>query len=282
MTLYESKEYSTKSNPYIDITDETYHSDAACGRWIGSHQLQDYDHCPAWYQLGIDGLVPPKESPALIKGRVVHTLILEGDAKLREEYEISDGPINPKTGAAYGPTTKAYAEWQATLTRPTITSSLYNEASELQGAVLCHDEAAQLINAPGVVEKVLRFRFWDLNCQIKPDKMNPDEGWFLDLKTCENLDRFAYDVRDFGYIKQFAMYEYGLRNLYEKDFACYIVAVEKSAMHRVAVYKVTDHDLDFGFDWFSKTCHNMMDSFDRDNFPWGTEGIQERNFILDK
>ena len=48
-------------------------------------------------------------------GRAVHTLVLEGRGKFDEEFMVSDGPVNPKTGEPFEPavSAKGYASpWQ--------------------------------------------------------------------------------------------------------------------------------------------------------------------------
>ena len=98
---------------FADIPAEEYHQAARDGKFLSSHLLGDFRKCPRLYVKKMNGEIEPIESAALAIGRAVHVLVLEGRAKFDEEFLISDGPVNPKTGEVFGKLTKAYKEWLA-------------------------------------------------------------------------------------------------------------------------------------------------------------------------
>ena len=97
----------------VDIPADEYHEAARRGEFLSSHLLADFRNCPRLYRKKMAGEIEPTDTAAYQIGRALHTLILEGRSKFDEEYLISSGPTNPKTGEPFGKTTKAYREWLA-------------------------------------------------------------------------------------------------------------------------------------------------------------------------
>ena len=95
---------------FADILADEYHQAARDGKFLSSHLLGDFRKSPLLYKKKMNGEIEPTESAALAVGRAVHTLVLEGRGKFDEEFMVSDGPVNPKTGEPFGKLTKAYRE----------------------------------------------------------------------------------------------------------------------------------------------------------------------------
>ena len=93
---------------FADVPADEYHQAARDGKFLSSHLLGDFRKSPRLYQKKMNGEIEPSESAALAVGRAVHVLVLEGRAKFDEEFMVSDGPVNPKTGEPFGKLTKAY------------------------------------------------------------------------------------------------------------------------------------------------------------------------------
>ena len=51
------------------------------------------------------------------------------------QYLVSDGPINAKTGEAFGRTTKSYSDWLATQTKEVLSCKDYGFITKLQKSV---------------------------------------------------------------------------------------------------------------------------------------------------
>jgi len=104
------------------IPAEEYHAASRNGQYMSSHRLADFRESPALYHKKISGEVADSESPALALGRATHCLILEGRMAFDEQYIVSDGPVNAKTGEPYGKSTKTYSEWLSSQDREVVSS----------------------------------------------------------------------------------------------------------------------------------------------------------------
>lgn len=117
---------------FVSIPADEYHADARAGKYLSSHLLADFRRSPILYRKKTTGEIAPSDSPALALGRAAHTLILEGRAAFDEQYIVSDGPTNPKTGEHFGRITKAYAEWAAAQTKVVIPEREFGLMLKLQ------------------------------------------------------------------------------------------------------------------------------------------------------
>ncbi|MBQ6341064.1 MAG: PD-(D/E)XK nuclease-like domain-containing protein [Kiritimatiellae bacterium] len=229
---------------FADIPAEEYHQAARDGKFLSSHLLGDFRKCPRLYVKKMNGEIEPIESAALAIGRAVHVLVLEGRAKFDEEFLISDGPVNPKTGEVFGKLTKAYKEWLAAQRLPVVSGADFNFMSKLQQSVWTHPAAAALLD-DGVAEQTVRTNYCGEPCQIRMDWFRADYDGrpaISDLKTCETLDWFESDARRFGYPAQAAFYREVLRTASSGEVVadCYLIAVEKREPFRCGVWKLTD------------------------------------------
>lgn len=229
---------------FADIPADEYHQAARDGKFLSSHLLGDFRKSPRLYRKKMTGEIAPEDTAAFLTGRAVHTLILEGRAKFDEEFLVSDGPVNPKTGESFGKLTKAYKEWAAAQTKDVVSGADFNFMSQLQQSVWTHPVASLLLD-DGVAEQTVRTTYFGVACQIRMDWFRADyEGRpvICDLKTCETLDWFESDARRFGYPAQAAFYREVLRTASDGEVVadCYLIAVEKREPFRCGVWKLTD------------------------------------------
>ena len=244
-----------KRYPFIvDIPADEYHADAQAGRFLSSHLLGDFRSCPQLYRKKLSGEIEPSDSSAYQIGRAVHTLILEGRSKFDEEYLISSGPTNPKTGEPFGKTTKAYKEWLAAQQRPIVSSEDFGWMSKLQQSVWLHPLANALLEH-GRAEGTVRASVNGEPCQIRMDWFNPDfngKPVIVDLKTVADISAFERDARKYGYDKQLAFYRTVFAEAVKNTAPdgepvwpeVYIIAIEKAQPFRCGVWKLTDVLLD--------------------------------------
>ncbi len=132
--------------PTLTIPAAEYHAASRRGEYMSSHMLADFRESPALYRKKIAGEVADSESPALALGRATHCLILEGRMAFDEQYVVSDGPVNAKTGESFGRATKAYAEWLSSQDREVVSSRDYGFMVKLQKSVWLHDGASTLLD----------------------------------------------------------------------------------------------------------------------------------------
>ena len=119
---------------------EVYHAKAK--EHLTSHDLGDFRRCPLLYRKKKLGLIADEDRPAYLIGRALHTLVLEGRDRFEAEYAVG-GPINPKTGEIFGPTTKAFAEWAAAQGKPVLTVAQFDLVENMADGVRANGIAAR-------------------------------------------------------------------------------------------------------------------------------------------
>lgn len=229
---------------FTDVPAEAYHRDARDGKFLSSHLLGDFRKSPRLYQKKKNGEIESSESAALAVGRAVHVLVLEGRSRFDEEFQVSDGPINPKTGEPFGKLTKAYREWAAAQTKDVVNGPDFAFMLKLRESVWAHPVARELMD-DGIAEQTVRTAYCGEPCQIRMDWFRGDykgRPVICDLKTCETLDYFEGDAWRFGYPQQMAFYREVLRTASggEVEADCYLIAIEKREPMRCGVWKLTD------------------------------------------
>lgn len=229
-------------NWIINESADFYHAQSKSGKYMSSHMLGDFRSSPMLYRKKVLGQIEEKSSTAYALGSAAHKLILEGRKAFDEEYIVSDGPINPKTGECYGKTTKAYAEWLATQTKEVISGEDFGTCAKFQQSVLTHPVAYELLQ-DGVAEGVVRAELEGVPCQIRMDWFNPRMG-LVDLKTCAEIKWFESDCRRFGYINQLAFYRSVIRKVTGENVPVRIIAVEKCEPYASGVFRLTPEVLD--------------------------------------
>lgn len=233
--------------PYLlEIPAEEYHAATKENKYTTSHRLNLFRRCPALYHKHITGEIVEGDTAAFQMGRAVHVLTLE-PGNFDKEYLVADGPINPKTGNPYGRETKAFKEWADVQTLPVIGTEEHALMKKLADAVHAHEIAADILKA-GIAEATVR-AVWDGEpVQARLDWIDPERGIIADLKTCADVDRFPFDVRDFGYVTQLAFYKrvLELAGYDGPDIRAYLIAVEKREPFRVAVVEIYPMTLEDG------------------------------------
>lgn len=234
-----------RPNWLLDMTADEYHAATKRNEFTTSHRLNLFRKCPALYKKTIDGEIVEGDTAAFAFGRATHVYIIEGKEKFDAEYVVSDGPINEKTGKPYGKLTAAYAKWAAEQPKPVVGTEDFAMLQKMREAVHAHPVAKDLL-ASGIAEGTIRTTWDGEPVQARLDWFDPERNLVVDLKTCADVDRFGYDIRDFGYIPQMAFYARcvclargGESDATATGFpACYLVAVEKKEPFRVSVVNI--------------------------------------------
>ncbi len=215
-----------------------YHAQAK--HYLSSHQLADFRKSPRLYARKRQGLIPDGDRPAYLVGRAAHTLILEGEEIFDAEFAVG-GPINPKTGHPFGPTTKAFTQWSQSLGKDILTDNQFELVTNMHLSVAEH-EVAQTLLADGFAERVVRSDYCEMPCQIRMDWFDTIFG-IVDLKTCDDLTWFESDARRFGYVYQLAFYRAVLAEVIGLQMPVHLIAVEKKEPYRTGVWKVSNESL---------------------------------------
>ena len=256
---------------FTSIPADEYHADARAGKFLSSHLLADFRRCPSLYHKKLTGEIKPSDTPALALGRAAHVLILEGRAAFDEEYLVSDGPKNPKTGEPYGRTTKAFAEWSAAQTKRVIGEGEFGFLVKLQKAVWLNAAASELLSE-GFAEGTVRRTYRGVPCQIRCDWFGP--AGLVDLKTVEHIECFEPSARAFGYVHQMAFYRAILREAGCGTVPVNFIAVEKSDPQRCGVWKVAPEVLDEAERQNEAAIARLLECRRTDTWPTGYEDVR--------
>lgn len=273
--------------------DSAYHDIAKKGLAISASALKVFRKSPRDYQAQyLRGEVKRSESPALVIGRAAHALILEGVEVFEKSFVMIEdldeefGFINPKTGSAYGETTKAWKEAKAKLDEvhpgtTIISREVWEDCQGMAASVRKHPIASRMLEV-GDAEKVFRQRVNDepFYRQSRMDFV-ADIGSggivLVDLKTTDDLSSFGRKAWKFGYPEQLAFY---------KDLFCrttgntpgqidvLIVAVEKKAPYKVAVANLPHSILQVLQNRNEEHIARLAQLFEsEEDWPTGYEGV---------
>lgn len=227
----------------LDIDSTSYHEATKRGEYTTSHRLNTFRRCPKLYHKIVTGQIVEGDTAAFAFGRATHVYIIEGKEKFDAEYVVSDGPINEKTGKPYGKLTAAYAKWAAEQPKPVVGTEDFAMLQKMREAVHAHPVAKDLL-ASGIAEGTIRTTWDGEPVQARLDWFNPDISYIVDLKTCNDIDRFRFDIRDFGYVEQMAFYAECVHIVSDRVPTCYLIAVEKKEPYRVAVVCISPSTID--------------------------------------
>lgn len=225
---------------FVRETEAEYHSQRP--QHLTAHKLADFRKCPRKFHAREVGLTEEQRSPAFALGSAAHKYILEGPSAFEEMYVVG-APINPKTGKSYGRDTKAYAEWFAAQAKPTVSEEEFATIQEMSRAVRNHPIASDIVLAADLVEITVRGELMGVACQSRIDMISLGE--IVELKTCEDLDRFANDIIAYGYYSQMAFYRSMVYGVNTMLMPCSIVATEKQFPYRVGCWKLDAQKLQY-------------------------------------
>jgi len=263
-------------HPFIWVPEGEYHAASRRGEYVSSHLLADFRRSPILYKREVDGIIQNAKSDAFFFGSAVHKLVLEGSEAFNAAYLVAEGPVNPKTNEAFGPNTKAYREWAAAQApRLVISPRDMMKISNMNLAVQNHPDAARLLSG-GFPEGTVRANWEGVACQIRIDWFNPQEG-IVDFKSCEDLDRFEYDAKRYGYGHQGAFYRSVLgaaAGTKEDDIPFHIIACEKSEPFRCGVWKVSGLSLDTCTEQNRAAVHRLIECRSNSSWPTGYEQLR--------
>lgn len=252
---------------------DEYH--ARAGEYLSSHQLIDFMACPWLYRKKQLGLLLDECTPAMLLGRATHTRILEGRNAYEQEFALG-GPINPKTGKAYGSTTKAFREWADAQGKPVLSHDNVQLIEKLASGVAMNDEAVDLL-LYGRSEGVIRTTYCDTACQVRLDWLHPHRG-LVDLKTTADLTWFENDARRRRYHNQLAFYQAVLAEVIGEYVPVYLIAVEKAEPFRCGVWRVSDDTLAIARQENEQAIRRLRRAWEIDAFPTGYEDIRILEF----
>jgi len=212
--------------------------------YLTATALKDFIKRPDLCRAKRAGEIVEPRRRAFDFGAAAHKLILEGPESFEAEYVVTDGPINPKTGEPFGPSTKAYKAWfDENIGSHLQIVSTADKATidRMAASVRAHSEARHLL-ASGEPEGVIRTSIHNVQCQVRLDFVNWDEG-LVDFKTITNLDDF------YGDDSHYHRFDYGLQVgfyslVFDKEAGYrppfWFIVTEKNEPFHTGVFRMDD------------------------------------------
>lgn len=225
ITLLNGEEYNTPDLLSLMVDDDFYYghlgkqalSSSACKMLLESPKTYYY----------VTKYGQKEDSPALLTGKLIHTMILEPQ-EFDNRFDIS---------STKGKTTKAFKELKETSQKAVITSDEYDAAMRIVDAFNRNEIVKQYLKGatfeqPGIgMLSGLPFR-------AKADIINVEEGFIADIKTTTDLQSsFRFSARKYGYDMQAYIYTqiFGV-----KDF--YFIAIDKKSLD-IGLFTVSEQFL---------------------------------------
>jgi len=196
----------------------------------------------------------PIDSASLRIGTALHLLVLEGEDAFRSQFAWG-GPVNPKTGKAFGSDTDKFREWAAAIRAEGKECITTEEANAVRGM------AASIVDHPGAfahlhatkddreVSGIFRpFEDIELRAKFRADGIAPSFGAIVDLKTTQSANFWDWrsSIVKWGYHRQAALYLMGAQacGLDVQDFVWLVV--DKEPPYAVGLYRLDMTDIGVG------------------------------------
>jgi len=255
-----------------EIPAEEYHTEIDAGSQSALKELAR-GKSPRQVRHGMT--TPSPSTPTMAFGTAFHSVLLEG-------ADVKTGPT--KTRAS-----KAWKEMEAEFPGETIVTP--DEAVMLDAmymSVRNFPPAASLLDQPGPREGtgLLVYTAHDgdrqglpelLPVKVRPDLYIPALATIVDVKTTTDASREAFEksIFNFGYHQQGGFYRETLRRLDMPVDHFVIIAVEKSPPYEVAVYRLTDEVLNWGWRSLEEAMRIMALCFGEDHWPTFPDEVQD-------
>ena len=187
-----------------------------------------------------------QNSPALLQGRVIHTMILEPE-RFNDIFEVVD--VSSKN-------TKAFKEAQLDNPKTCITRTDMSKAERITDAFHRNEHAKHFLKQSQtekpMVDLISGFAF-----RGKADIWN--ESFIADIKTTTDLKAFRYSADKYGYDMQCYIY----CNLFNRSFKdWYFISLDKASCD-IGIYDVSEEFYKRGEAKFNRAIKVYKDFFVR-------------------
>lgn len=205
-----------------NLSNEDYHRGEDYRRYISSTQLKHYAVSPAYARRKM--LEPDEQTPAKEFGTLVHAAMehiantgsLDG---FEQRIAVFCPPCNPKTGAPYTATSKAYVEAYATFMADNAgkliasaedIGTVYNIAGNVAKGTSDTAKQARYALSTGRPEVSILLDVDGVGFKVRPDLLC--DGMILDYKTTASLSLSEIDgaIRRYHYDISAAMYQWAV------------------------------------------------------------------------
>ncbi len=220
---------------------------------LNFHKLLDFRRDPRAFNEGYFG-VEKEPTDAMRFGTALHARILQGLDVFESSVAVFDPPKNPKTGEAFGATTKAYQEARAAFNVDNVGKTIISvddaDVIERLAENYAFHSIAPSVLSDGFGASEINAKGWlslgEESVEIKGRFDRYGGFGLVDVKTTSQFDdasgkdRFLYSIYDYKYLIQLGFYHLILTECYGAPFVpCWIVGFERQAPYRVACYALT-------------------------------------------
>lgn len=214
----------------------------------------------------LSGKAEKEDTTPLRVGAAFHTLVLEPDTFHSRAIVWSGKPRNTKEGK------DEYAAAQASANgRVLLKQGEFDDLKDMAAALLAQPASSKVIAKNGKIESSFfwfddEFKVW---AKARPDYYR-DDGIVLDLKTCEDASREAFEksIVNYGYDIQAYMQMEAIKQVTGKAPDNFVfVCVEKDKPHCTAFYVADQAMLECGSVRYARLMSRYAECFHAKNWP---------------
>lgn len=218
---------------HYDLVGDDYRALAG----VSKSMLDDFAKCPAWYyQMQIVKSVKSEKSPALQYGTLLHSLVLDGEAKFHAKPD----------GMSFA--SKEGKEWRAAHSdAPIISEEEANTLQKTANLILTHPIASKLF-AKGRSEVSMFGVHNETGMTIKGRADWINDNMIVDIKTTQDASNkgLSKSISNFGYHRQAWLYlELAKQNGLNLDQFVFI-AIEKGSVPLINVRSLSQAAIEQG------------------------------------
>lgn len=245
-----SIEESIKSIEVAGMTSDAYFQMSEERKIVTPENIGGLIDYPALFKaMQDDRELRPALSEAMSTGRAMNDYLSLETSEFLKKYLVADGPINPKTGKAFGTETKAYQEWRMQQERTPVTTEQFDMFAKMAAA---YNEHAFIKSMSGMSYRnnvVLRTTINGVDCACSIDRLYTSDktAVAVDVKTTDDLASFARTADRLFYRHQQALVMLILASSGIATAQSRIAAVEKGKMPRCGVFGLKDQDAYAGY-----------------------------------
>lgn len=182
-----------------------------------------------------------EEKDSLKLGTAIDDYISYGEEKFYKKYDVSEKKLLKadlvalcqenlldSTGTVEVLTailTENKIIWNKIKLTPSLVKKLFGMLNEWKRQPLFDYNG----NYKTQVELITKYK--NLNLKAKLDRLGVELGLLRDMKTTNNLEKFIYQVEDYGYSFSMSFYNILAKLIYKKDFTIILDACQSTAPH---------------------------------------------------
>lgn len=187
---------------------------------------------------------PQQQSDVADIGNAVHCKLLEAD-KFDDQFRKMPA-LDRRTKAGK----EAAEAFELSMAGKTVFSADdYDMVTAMCDSAMAHPVAKYLLTEPGVSEESIFFEVDGVKCKCRPDRRLFNDKIVVDVKTCDDIEKFSYSISDYRYHVQDVFYSEGVEQLTGEPHRFWFLVIGKRKVfgrHPVRVFELEQEDKDCG------------------------------------